>query len=407
MTLTEVLPATAARLGVATAAGTIADDDAAPVLTIADNNAHESAGTISFPVTLDAESALQVMVNYVTESRDATAGEDYTWVADTLVFRPGERSRMISVPIRQDDLVEAEQEHFAVTLSGPVNATLGAQTATGSIIDDDTLLLSVAADSATVIEGAAATFTVEATGATSTGRVVVGYTVGGTASAGSDYTAVAAGTITFTLGGSRRQTVTVATLEDQLDEPAERFMVTLTGAQPSSAASLGTTTATGVHHRRRRSSPRRPRRHPCQRHRRDAGRGDLRHAPDRYGRRLLQDFSFGQRYGARSDRPGQVRRSRLPGHRGQARTSTYTSPNNDNYDTVRVTGGPGKVYVRVSGASAARYDLAVWVLDSSTSDSSYDIELRYIGTPSREERPCRGRHLGRGDLPLSPHHSRT
>ena len=53
----------------ATAAGTIADDDAAPVLTIADNNAHESAGTISFPVTLDAESALQVMVNYVTESR--------------------------------------------------------------------------------------------------------------------------------------------------------------------------------------------------------------------------------------------------------------------------------------------------------------------------------------------------
>ena len=241
MTLTEVLPATAARLGVATAAGTIADDDAAPVLTIADNNAHESAGTISFPVTLDAESALQVMVNYVTESRDATAGEDYTWVADTLVFRPGERSRMISVPIRQDDLVEAEQEHFAVTLSGPVNATLGAQTATGSIIDDDTLLLSVAADSATVIEGAAATFTVEATGATSTGRVVVGYTVGGTASAGSDYTAVAAGTITFTLGGSRRQTVTVATLEDQLDEPAERFMVTLTGAQPFSAASLGTT----------------------------------------------------------------------------------------------------------------------------------------------------------------------
>ena len=62
MTLTEVLPATAARLGVATAAGTIADDDAAPVLTIADNSAHESAGTISFPVTLDAESALQVMV---------------------------------------------------------------------------------------------------------------------------------------------------------------------------------------------------------------------------------------------------------------------------------------------------------------------------------------------------------
>ena len=68
-------------------------------------------------------------------------------------------------------------------------------------------------------------------------------------------------------------------------------------------------------------------------------------------------------------------------------TSTYTSPNNDNYDTVRVTGGPGEVYVRVSGASAARYDLAVWVLDSSTSDSSYDIELRYIGTqPSASQR---------------------
>ena len=381
MTLTEVLPATAARLGVATAAGTIADDDAAPVLTIADNNAHESAGTISFPVTLDAESALQVMVNYVTESRDATAGEDYTWVADTLVFRPGERSRMISVPIRQDDLVEAEQEHFAVTLSGPVNATLGAQTATGSIIDDDTLLLSVAADSATVIEGAAATFTVEATGATSTGRGVVGYTVGGTASAGSDYTAVAAGTITFTLGGSRRQTVTVATLEDQLDEPGERFMVTLTGAQPSSAASLGTTTTTATI-----TDDDDPPRD-------DHGdtlanataatpgvviSGTLQTATDVDYFRISVSASATVHVATDRGKFGD------PGYQAtvvRLETSTYTSPNNDNYDTVRVTGGPGKVYVRVSGASAARYDLAVWVLDSSTSDSSYDIELHYLGCP--------------------------
>ena len=298
-----------------------------------------------------------------------------------------------------------------MTLSGPVNATLGAQTATGSIIDDDTLLLSVAADSATVIEGAAATFTVEATGATSTGRVVVGYTVGGTASAGSDYTAVAAGTITFTLGGSRRQTVTVATLEGQLDEPAERFMVTLTGAQPSSAASLGHHDGHGDHHRRRRSSPRRPRRHPCQRHRRDAGRGDLRHAPDRYGRRLLQDFSFGQRYGARSDRPGQVRRSRLPGHRGQAR-------NLDLHVAEQRQLRHGTRHGRARGGLRARQRRLRRALRSCRLGARFEY-VRFLvrhraalyrhpaERQSEEHLPCRSRHPGTGDLPqpvIQDHH---
>ena len=723
VTLTEVRPATAARLGVASAAGTINDDDAPPVLTIADNSAHESAGTLSFPVTLDAESALQVMVNYATRSGEATAGADYTRVADTLIFRPGERSQIISVPILQDDLVEAEQEGFAVTLSGALNATLDGHTAMGSIIDDDTLLLSVAADSVTVIEGAATTFTVEASGATSTRPVVVGYAVGGTASAGTDYTspdgsltlaaaaargkitvqtltdtnadsdetiivtlgsaisatramqvnpatattriadagratvsvaatepavaegerasfavtlsetvisavtvewrtadltatagadyaAVTAGALTFSPGGSRQQTVTVATLEDQLDEPAEAFLVTLTGAAPSSAASLGTTSATAtitdddappvlniadggasedagtipflvtlapasagvvtVYYETRddtaRAGPgmdytkvegeltfspgaalrhtiqvpvaddsldepdeefnvvlRQPQNATVGRHNASgtiadndalpqlsiadnsalesagtlpftvtltpaSGRtvtvfyealddtaevdldftkteGELTFRPggdlqqtisvpvvqdtldegdqesftmkllDEVNATLQDDEATGTitddddpppddhgdtRDSATAATPGVVIAGALqtatdvdyfrisisssarvhvatdrgkfgdPGYQATVvrfESSTYTSSNNDSYDAVRVTGGPGDVYVRVSGASASRYDLAVWVLDTSSSDSSYDIELRYLGTqPSAAQR---------------------
>ena len=81
---------------------------------------------------------------------------------------------------------------------------------------------------ATVTEGAAAQFTVTLTSASSTEDVVVSYTVGGTATAGTDYTAPS-GSLTITTGESSG-TITIGTTSDSILDPGETLTVTLTGA---------------------------------------------------------------------------------------------------------------------------------------------------------------------------------
>src|SRR5207245_2035959 len=69
------------------------------------------------------------------------------------------------------------------------------------------------------------------------GTATVGYTVGGgTASAGTDYTAAASGTLTFG-PGVVRQNITVTILNDAALEPNETVNLSLSG--PGGGATLG------------------------------------------------------------------------------------------------------------------------------------------------------------------------
>ena len=123
-----------------TATGTIGDDDDLPELSIDDSTVAEGAGTMQFRVDLDPASGNRVTVSYETE--DGTANDsmnpDYTKTNGELTFRPGgPLEQTISVPILQDDVDEGDGETFTVTLLDPVNAKLGADSATGTIADDD------------------------------------------------------------------------------------------------------------------------------------------------------------------------------------------------------------------------------------------------------------------------------
>ena len=120
----------------AAATGTILDDDAAPELTIADVRAVESTGMMEFTVRLAAPSGRQVAVTCFSEDGTATAGDDYVPELGTVVLEPGQTTGVISVPILDDRLDEADED-FTMVLSDPVNATLADGTATGTIIDDD------------------------------------------------------------------------------------------------------------------------------------------------------------------------------------------------------------------------------------------------------------------------------
>ena len=114
---------------------------------------------------------------------------------------------------------------MTATLTAAAGYTVGPDDAAAvTVADDEELEVSVTVP-ASVAEGAAAQFTVTVAGGTSTAPVAVSYTVGGTATAGTDYTAPS-GTLTLAAGAAAG-TITVATLEDGVLDPGETLEVTL------------------------------------------------------------------------------------------------------------------------------------------------------------------------------------
>jgi hypothetical protein len=110
-----------------------------PELSVADASMREgNAGVqpMSFSVTLDKASPLPVTVSLATANGTAAGGSDYKAFAGQLVFAPGEKSKKVMIAIAGDTEFEAD-ETFTLGLSNPVNATLGAARATGTILNED------------------------------------------------------------------------------------------------------------------------------------------------------------------------------------------------------------------------------------------------------------------------------
>ena len=212
--------------------------------------------SLDFVVTLSAASASAVTVAYADAGTGtATSGTDYTALAaGTLTFAAGDTSKTVAVAVRGDAL----DEPVAVTLSGASNATLGTATGTGTITDDDATTTSLSIRSQVtaqnkLLEGSSGSKTmrfVVTLSPRSTSQVTVAYADArtGTAASGTDYRALAAGTLTFA-AGTTSATVNVAVTGDTLDEPNETVVVELSdavseGANPGITTALGTGTIT-------------------------------------------------------------------------------------------------------------------------------------------------------------------
>ncbi len=234
-----------------TADGALNDPPQSTALSIADVEALENAGTMSFRVTADPAPAAPITFSYTVTAASgdtATAGTDFTAVtaATELTIAASATTVTIAVTVTDDTLDEPD-ETFTVTLSDPSSgATLGDATATGTITDDDALpALSIAAPAA-VMEGdsgsADMTFTVTLDAAS--GRAVtVDHAVdaSSTAAASTDFTG-GAGTLTFAAGEASK-TITVSVTGDEVDEDDETVVLKLSNA---GNASIATATATGT-----------------------------------------------------------------------------------------------------------------------------------------------------------------
>lgn len=219
-----------ATLGNPRGVATIVDDDVLPTLTITDAAVREgNSGTsfAEFTVRLSAPSSQSVTVDFKTADRTATAGSDYTAASGTLTFAAGATTNSVRVPILGDATKEPD-ETFEVRLTKPASARLTRDVGLGTILDDDVLPTLTITD-ATVVEGNSgvtnAIFAVRLSTA-SPQTVSVGFqTIGGTATAGSDFKA-ASGTLEFAPGTISR-TLAVAVNGDTAFEPDETFTVNL------------------------------------------------------------------------------------------------------------------------------------------------------------------------------------
>ena len=245
--------ASGATIATGTGTGTIVNDDGYLLSIDSPSVAEGDSGSanLTFTVTLSAAKSQQVTVAYADAGTGtATSGTDYTAItAGVLTFAANETSKTITVSVT-GDASDEENETVEVTLSSAVGATISTATGTGTITDNDGVpTLSIGSPS--VLEGnsGSATLTWAVTLSPASGKqVTVNYADAGTgtATSGTDYTAITAGALTFTAGTTSR-TFDVSVTGDTDLEPNETILVSLsspTNAAVSSTAGTGTGTIT-------------------------------------------------------------------------------------------------------------------------------------------------------------------
>ena len=212
--------------GGSVAFGRITDDDDPPAVEVSNPSADEGDALV-FEVTLDAPSGRAASVSYSTSNGSAAAGNDYDSASGTLTFNAGQTAKTVSVQTRTDNDIEGSEDFF-LDLSSLV-LRFDDDRGTGTIRDVTERRVTVS--EAYVIEGGALSFEVGFDGPPSSRDITLRYATvsdadaGDTAAAGADFKA-AEGELRI-IAGETSAVVTVATVDDRLDEDAERLRLVL------------------------------------------------------------------------------------------------------------------------------------------------------------------------------------
>ena len=215
---------------------TITVERAQPTLSVADVSVTEgdaSTTSMVFTVRLSEASVLGVTVSYEASDVTALPGEDFIRARGTLTFAPGETTKTVVVPVIGDARLE-EDETIDFNLSNAVNTVNDGSFARGTIINDDTATFKISAGQTagvtmvSILEGERATFCVYTDARPQVdGNLVLVQTSEGTATSGTDYTAIQQPLDFF---AKTQICVPVQTTTDTEAEGSEIFTVGLTPA---------------------------------------------------------------------------------------------------------------------------------------------------------------------------------
>lgn len=185
----------------------------------------ESVASVSLPVELDQSHFVTSTANYSVTAGTATAAIDYTLATGTVSFAPGQTTTTISLTIL-DDEIDEPIETLTVTLTDPLNATLGVATDfVYTITDNDTAGLTIAGlgGSTAVTEGGVTdSFTVVLTSEpTSTVQIAFATTTNGVT--------LSSDLLSFTDGNwNIPQTVTITAFDDAIFQGTHTGTITPT-----------------------------------------------------------------------------------------------------------------------------------------------------------------------------------
>jgi hypothetical protein len=246
-------------LQVPSVAGTVLDDDTATLNVYSSgelastNKAEGKTGSTDhvFRLTRTGGLAGVSVVDWAVTTGTAVAA-DFTGGAlptGKVTFAAGQALQYLTVKVAGETLPEAN-ETFTVALSNPTNgAVLGySSQALGTILDDDTPTLAIAANQNFTPEGNAGstpfTFAVTRAGNTAVASTVRWDTLipSGSAITAADFLGgvLPTGTLTFAAGQTAK-TITVKVIGDNVSEANESFLVNL--SSPTNAAFSGSTGA--------------------------------------------------------------------------------------------------------------------------------------------------------------------
>ena len=211
-----------------------------PVVTLSVDNATiaENGGTATVTATLSSAAASDVTVTLGYTGTATGGGTDYTASESTITIAAGSTTGTATITA-VNDTTDEDNETVIVDITGVTNATeSGTQQVTVTLTDDDDAP-TISVDDPSVTEGDSGTSTLSFTvtlSAASGKTVMVDYaTADGTATAGTDYTAISTTTLTFTAGETSK-TVSVTVAGDTVTESNETVLLNLSNASNAAIA---------------------------------------------------------------------------------------------------------------------------------------------------------------------------
>jgi uncharacterized repeat protein (TIGR01451 family) len=197
----------------------------------------EGGGSATITVNRSGGTAGEARVQYATGVGTASPNFDFTSTSGQLIFADGVTSQTFSVAITNDTLDEADETINLSLANVSGSGAIGTPFTAVLTITDDDAAPSLSINDVTLNEGNSGTtsftFTVSLSAASGQ-TVTVNYaTANGTATAPSDYTAIASTLLTFNAGETTKN-VTVLVNGDIVSEADENFFVNLSGASNAS-----------------------------------------------------------------------------------------------------------------------------------------------------------------------------
>ncbi|MEM7535245.1 MAG: Calx-beta domain-containing protein [Chloroflexota bacterium] len=200
-----------------------------PAISIDDVTVNEDAGVMTFTVSLDKVSTLDVDVIYKTTNNTAMASSDYEARSGSAFIPAGSLTAPIGIPIIDDELDEAT-ETFFIDLSSPLYATIADNQGVGTILDnDETVLPCIRINDVSAVETAGALVFTVSLSESPQRTISVGYATADISALAPDNYTAQTGTLTFG-PGQTQQSISIEIKNLAIIQGNRTFQVSLSGA---------------------------------------------------------------------------------------------------------------------------------------------------------------------------------